>query len=473
MIPGSTLPLFARRRLLLRIGRVLVCLVLTGMGCGGDDGVGPEAAGTTVTVSVRDRDDGSPQAAVKVLLLEADANRLWAGPLNTDAAGEARFADVPAGHYKLLAYPGGGRGLYQLPGSFRLSPAAGSGMPPTLHLEVRTWMAPAFADRLPRISGLVVDGQSGEPLAGVFIGPPGALTAYMGAYSVREDVTGPDGAFHVADITFAMDPVSGRPIQVLPLLVSREGYVPTAWLHDPRPQDDRLDIEGVQISLTPLDGTEAGELGGRVLAHDEPVAGLPVGVVYLAGPEVGGSAAVRLAVSLEKGATPDDPGFALPLGQPGLPGHTAVTDEAGEYRLTGLVPGWYLVHPAYQDDDGYTVIRTAANQPVLVTEEAPGEVPDLVVLPTLLPLAPSPGTILPDTLRTFAWTAVAEADSYLVALDGSVVAKVGSAQYLLPPEGRLSPGPHSWEAVAVDEAAEFVAVMDAFVRFFLLPADEP
>ena len=254
MIPRLTVPLLPSRHLLLRIGCGLVCLLLAVMGCSGDDGAGPTVEGTTVMVTVRDRDDGSPQASVKVLLMEADANRLWAGPLITDAAGEARFASVPAGHYKLLAYPGGGRGPYHLPGSFRLAPADVSGAPPTLHLEVITWVGSAFADQLPRISGLVVDGQSGEPLAGAFIGPGGTLTAYMGTYSVREDVTGPDGAFHVADIIFAMDPVSGRPIQVMPLLVNREGYAPTAWLLDPRPQDDRLDIEGVQIALTPLDG---------------------------------------------------------------------------------------------------------------------------------------------------------------------------------------------------------------------------
>jgi hypothetical protein len=295
----------------------------------------------------------------------------------------------------------------------------------------------------------------------------------VGAYSVKEDVTDTDGAFHVADIPFALDPVSGHPIQLAPLLVSREGYAPTAWFLDPRPGDDRLDIEGVQITLAPLDGSEAGELGGRVLSRGQPVAGLPVGVVFLAGPEIGGTAAARLAAAQGAGSAPGNSSFPLPLGQPGQPGRTDVTDEAGEFRLTGLVPGWYLVHPAYQDDDGYTVIRTAMDLTVLVTVEAPGEVPELAVLRTLEPLAPPRGAILADTLRTFAWTAVAEADSYLVALDGSVVASVGSARYLLPLEGRLSPGPHSWEAAAVDQAGEFVAVMDAFARFLLRPAAEP
>jgi hypothetical protein len=473
VIPRLTLPLPpSRRLLLLRIGCGLVCLLLAVMGCGGEDGAGPTVDGTTVTVAVRDRDDGSPQGAVKVLLMEADANRLWAGPLITDAAGEARFAGVPAGHYKLLAYPGGGRGLYHLPESFRLATADGSNAPPALHLEVITWVGLAFADQLPRISGLVVDGESGEPLAGAFIGPPGALTAYTGAYSVREDVTGPDGAFHVADITFAQDPVSGRPIQVMPLLVSREGYVPTAWFHDPRPQDDRLDIEGVRIALTPLDGSETCELGGRVLSRGQPVAGLPVGVVYLAGPETGGGAAAALAGAVGKGGSPDDPTSSLPLGQPGLSGHSGITDESGEYHLTGLVPGWYLTHPAYQDDDGYLAILTAMNPPVRVTEEAPGEVADIEVMPTLSPLVPPPGAILPDTLRTFTWTAVAAADSYLVFLDRIEVATVGTARYALPPEDSLSPGSHTWLVTALDGQGEAVAIMDAYKRFFLLPADE-
>jgi hypothetical protein len=223
-----------------------------------------------VEAVVEDRLSGQPQSGVKLLLMDVTANRLVRLPVLTDSTGTVQFPAVEPGLYQVVAYPGAGRAIHFQSGSFRLPPTSMSPETPAgesrasgplapalptadpgslVNVVILTYPSAALADDPPRITGTVRDAENGEPLAGVFIGPPGLIDRYTGIVSVREDVTLADGAFHVADIPFAYDPVTERVFQVLPLIASRQGYAPLSWRYLPAPGESVQNIVGVEIRL--------------------------------------------------------------------------------------------------------------------------------------------------------------------------------------------------------------------------------
>ncbi len=450
------------------LGPLLVAVALAPFlagGCGNGDG--PAAVRQwRVAVRVADHLDGSPRTDVDLLLVDAEANRPLQGPLAADAAGEAVFDPVPAGHYAVIAFPGRGLELWTWPGSFRLPPPAPSGdgwpgppggsAPPPFEILLPTRDVPA-PDGLPRISGKIVDAVSGDPVPLAMVHPFGSIDAYLGVTSLREDVSDAEGRFRVREIPFLVDPVTGRQSQAIPLVVEREGYRPRTWATGTRPAGSSIDIVGARIELEPLAGVPTGALTGRVLFRQEPVPGLPVGLIFAAEAPAGAGVAGEAAAAGRTTTTPCSGPDKARLGQPG-----AVTRTAGDGRFlfTAVPVGWWLAHPGFLDDDGYLVVASAAELSAAVTAGDTVRTLDLPVVRTIPVLAPAPGATVADGRPAFAWGAVAEADSYLVFVDGRAVALAGEPAWSPPPGTALRPGSHFWGVEAYDADRRPVGLTD-------------
>lgn len=410
-------------------------------GCGGLEPPSP----AFLRVEAVDADSGAPEANVKLVLMDAAANRPLGVPAVTGADGAAVLALPAAGRLQVLAFPGGGRGVFApappvAPADSVARRRWGRASPETLRTRILTWRAPAFADRLPRISGRVVDASSGEPLAGAFLGlaDRARLGAYAGETSVREDVTDAAGRFHVASIPFALDDQTGGIVQVLPLLVTRAGYAPAAWRHDPPAGDDNLDITGVEIALAPAGA--GGTLRGRVVFADRPVPDVAVGLAF---------------------GAPLPPGAKSAL----VPEQSARTDRHGRFVIAGLAPGVYAVHPGYGAGDGWVATGVGLNAVVTVGGET--DAGDQPVCREIAPLRPRPGETLADTLPRLLWAAVAEADSYGVFLDGLYGGAVAVPAWTPPPEAALRPGAHDLEVVAFTRDLRLMGWTEGRVRFLV------
>jgi hypothetical protein len=416
------------------------------------------------------------------------------GPVLTNEYGQVFFDKLPDGHFSVLAFPGGGRGIFHLPGAFHIPPQedlfvakssrggdAGIMKPrtppvPEISVDILTYVNNSFADELPRVIGQVVDAATGQPLAGAFVSLPpsqAALDAYLGYYSVSEDVTGADGAFHVARIPFAVDPVSGDIVQVQPLLINKEGYAPEVWFYD-RPQgDENLDIGGVVIGLPTLSGLETGELAGRIVFEGAGVADLPVAISYLAGPEAFKSNRGNGGLSVTSGSVPDGPPPSMQTQMNvGVTGKVACTDADGDFRFTALAPGWYAVHVAFQPDDGFTPARGIADGTVLVDGQLAAELGPLPVVRTIRPVWPPRGWTIREAHTTFRWTAVAEADSYGVFLDRGFIGTVATNEIEAPePWGQDAAHSHSWWVVAEKRDGTRVGTTDGQISFYVIPVE--
>lgn len=436
-------------------------------GCGGDHGPPPPRA---LRVAVVDRDDGTPQIGVKLVIVEATTNRVAAGPALTGAGGRWQTAVAPGARYQVLAYPAGGRGVFALPEAFE--PALSR--EDTVALRIVTYFHAAYADRLPRISGRVVSAATGRPLSGAFIGTPGFpyLDDHAGLYTVREDVTDDEGRFHVADIPFALDPETQRIRQVEPLLVSRSGYLPRSWVHEPATGDDNLDIAGVVIRLVPGDGDL--EISGRVRFREAAVKDLAVGLAFYAdvapaASRPGDGGGVSSAVRDGGQGVP-----AVPAQGAMMPGFVAVTDPTGVFRVSGVPAGFYMVHPGFPRDDGYVFLPVSGSAGLV--EVRPGgenDAGDVPVLRAISPRRPLPGEALPDTLPELAWAAVAEADSYVVVIDGHREGTTATATWQVPDDAPLAVGAHFLLVFGITTEGAYVAGMEYGVRFLVSCAPLP
>jgi len=396
-------------------------------------------------VEAVDAESGAPEAGVKLVLMDAAANRPLGVPAATGANGAAVFALPVAGRLQVLAFPGGGRGVFApappvAPADSAARRGWWSASPETLRTRLLTWRAPAFADHLPRISGRVVDASSGEPLAGAFLGlaDRARLGTYAGEVSVREDVTDADGRFHVAAIPFGLDDQTGRIVQVLPLLVTRAGYAPAAWRYDPPAGDDNLDIAGVEIALAPA--AAGGALSGRVVFADRPVPDVAVGLAF---------------------GAPLPPGAKAAL----VPSQVARTDRNGRFAIGGLAPGVYAVQPGYGAGDGWVAMAVGLN--VVVSAGGETDAGDQPVCREITTLRPRPGEVLADSLPRLSWTAVAEADSYGVFLDGRYLGAGVAPAWTPPPGSPLPPGPHELEIVAFTRDLRLLGWSEGRVRFLV------
>ncbi|MFO7654275.1 MAG: carboxypeptidase-like regulatory domain-containing protein [Candidatus Krumholzibacteriia bacterium] len=458
-----------------------VALALALPGCEADDTRYPPPAWLVRAV---ERDTGAPVAGVKVVALDA-RHRLAAPPAATGADGTVllRLDETAAAPVRLAVFPGDSLVVHQLPpalvwpgggaapvrrpgpgGITRVAaPAVAAAPPAAMASAAATSAATPLAARspaarppnavevvlarrvqvggLPRIRGHVVDATSGAPLAGAFVSLspyPGAL---LGRAGVSDDVTLADGAFRVSDIPFLLDPGSDRVRQVLPLLVTREGYRARNWTHEPGAAAE-IDVTGAVIALEPDEGGP-GVLIGRVVFLDNPVPGLAVGLGSI-------------------GEMPEaDPRDKTAVG---WPGRLAVTGSDGSFRFSDLPAGGYVVYPGFRPQDGWVFPGQPAARVYAVTGDEPTVTDELRVLREVRPLAPL-GRV--PAAERFVWTAVAVADSYVVFLDGDEIGRTAALE-LQAPEAASAPGWHAWDVVAFTAAAGTIGVTETPGRFRVL-----
>ncbi len=459
----------------------LLALGLSGSGCSEDSPSPPDDIGR-VEVELLDMEDFTPQEGVKLVLMDAERNRAVRDPVRSDAAGRAHFHDLPDGRYALLAYPGGGIGIFHQPGSFRIPVAknfaearAGAGQSddglvapfrtppvPAAEVTILTFTSAHYEDVLPRIAGTIVAADTGEPLARAFISLPSHVSGYAGLLWVSDDVTGVDGQFLVADIPFAYDDMTQNIFQIQPLVVSREGYVPLTWFHQPSHGDINVDISGVRIELQPLHSAATGALTGQVTYLGEPVPDLLVGIAATPGPYDPGR---KKAPGTGKGLSSPPPDVLEPTSGVGLVGQVAVTDSLGRYVFSDLPVGWYLLHPGYLADDDYVFFSQEADRRYEIAADSTSSAQTLSVRKAVSALEPWPGQIATMPVGSFRWSAVAEADSYRVYLDRGHLGTFAGTEYHLPEGDEILAGEHIWFVAAMRQDSTYVGVMERATPF--------
>lgn len=400
---------------------LLAVLALTGPGCGEDPAV-PQPEEFAVTVV--DVDSGEPINGVEIVPVDAFSIRPLADPQSTDADGRVRWPWAATADTRLLVFGAGSwliaqQGDWWLGYGFRKTGPA----PPAPPREVRIELARAIAgDGLPRMSGRIVDGETGEPLARVFVGDRPWLTAYLGFTGPVADVTGPDGRFSVGEVPVTIDPVTEELTQVSPLVVTREGYRPRAWLHLFAPGEDNIDVTGIEIALTPLGSGDDGVLTGRVFDDAGPAFHVFVGL--------GGIGA-------------DKTGF-------GIPGQVAVTDRAGRYTFTGLASGQYVVQPGFLHQDGTLLPGQVGARGYAVTAGDTTEVDDLLVIAEIvIPTDPAAG--VPEFAQSapFVWAPVPGDPTYVLRLGGVEIARTSATAFNWEFPTALPPGRHELRITAL------------------------
>jgi hypothetical protein len=418
----------------------VLCLI-----CACDDGVWPDPD-PMIHVEVRDHETMLPEAGVKLVLMDAASNTVVGGPLLTDAAGWVDFESPGTGSYEILAFPGYGRGVFQRAGVLKSQP--GDKTPPEPVHRILTWRNPAFNDDEPRFTGTVVDADTGLPIDGAFMGPGSFADMYTGGYTVQSDVSGPQGAFHVADIPVFVDVFSGNLFQALPLMIQCEGYKPITWRYHFSNGENNTDVTGVTIELTKLGASGTGHLKGQVLFADEPVVGLGVTVSWFDYPT---------DIPMNKAGV-------------GLPGQTAVTDSLGWYEFTGLLPGDYLVHPGYRAFDGYLQPEWQVN-PVRVIADSTVTRDALSVLAEIGPGYPGAGLTISERTPILSWHTDAQIDSFAVSVGRCFLGVTTETQMKVPDGCMLSNGIWGWLVEGFGEG-ERRALFEGDV-WFKVDAPEP
>ena len=400
-------------------GRITLFAISALLGC--DDRVSPELGRVVGTVTQR---DGTPVLGAALILVNQEALSTVAGPAVTDAAGAFDFEPVPPGTYVPLLYGVGELALFER-SSHRVTVQSGSTT--QYHVTLvpsEAWHAGPFY-----ISGRIMDAVTGLPIGGAIVAD--ILTARFelsrfagGATVPWAGVTGPDGWFTVTANHFGLpEETTG----LLPITVSRPNYEPYTlvgslpsffdpWSNLPLPSPGDTLYTHIALQPETADG-DRGAIAGVVRAFGVPIAGVRVGLSNVI-------AANADTLQPQKSARRDDRVWAL------VPGKTAVTDEAGRFRIEGLRPGGYFVDAAYEPDDGFTgdIGSSLEIANAIVQADAVARV-ELKVLPSMRPLSPAAGAEAPPGFVQLQWSPAALPTGY----DGLQYVVYTSSGFLLYP----------------------------------------
>lgn len=404
-------------------------------GCSDDDD--HQYGKPPVLVLVRDEADKSLVAGIKIIVMDPVTNTPLSGPVVSGADGHCSFGPPTRDELRFLVFGGVDYRVHTVPdgwltkrgseGRSLMAPDGKSDPARFTEVQVRK-VAP---DSLPRIAGRVVDAVTGAPLSQVFVSLSPYMSGYQGATTPSDDVTGTFGIFSVSQIPFLVDPQSGNLFQVEPLRFSRHGYRPVVWKYDPPNGSENVDISGVTISMERLTAEDTGSLSGTILRDGFPATGIVVGlgVVAMPGKDKAG---------------------------PAMTGWTAVTDTEGNYTISGLPVGVYLLRPGYLLNDGAFFPSQPGNTPYQVNQGQEVRAEDLIILHEITAIFPPHGFdyfTMPDSLT---WTPVPGATNYEVNLNGTTLPWTSTNAVEIPESILINPGLHYWTVLAIKNQSEIV-----------------
>ena len=431
---------------------ILALLILVMAACTEDNepvpGPGPDPEPSTRVLVLNGTDD-APVEGVKVVVMDNLTNLPLAAPLLSDTTGICDFGILPDVDRSVLVFGGG---LWRSFGvtetiaapepAAMLAPVAAAGAPTELMVRVTPILPPGGA----HISGTVIDAATGEPLDLVFLAPYTWAHGYLGAVGPRDDVTMADGAFRVSEIVFAPHPVTGNPIQLEPLFITRHGYLPRVWRYPARPGEIIDDIVAVVIPLQPDEATERGSLRGRLLRLGVPVSGIVVAL------------GTATTITSKSG--------------PGMTGWTTISDSNGIFVFTDLPADRYVAHPAYLPGDSAFFFIPDSDPRHYVTADTETDAGDYDLVWEVDPLIPPTGTRVPAMHREFVWEAVPGAATYEFYLDRRDPVVVDEPTRVLPGIRPLTEGNHWWSMIAYDAAGFAIGTFGQAAEFHVAPEDE-
>ena len=367
----------------------------------------PERPSETGSVegSVVELPDAEPVADARLLLVDP-----WtltpASPLAvTDANGRYRFTEVTPGSYAIFVYHDRLCTFDRTASLVQVRSGVGSTQQIRLIVD-ESWSHSGY-----RIEGSVLDQETDEPVSGAFVegislssldmdvlfrGVPGpwyGITDSLGRFSIRASILTTQ-----AGEVYGLDPIS----------VTRAGYEPKTLAGDgpsvygfppalPLPSGDDSTLT-VQIRLVPLTPDGQGPHGTGAIRGRVTCLGAPV--PYLA-------VAVSLVSCMEPDTFRVSPcGIAVPI-----PARAKLTDAGGDFLIGRLVPGSYVVHPAYLDGDGY-LYRPSADFFVTVEEGETTDVSVLEVQSALEPVHPPDRAVITDRRPELRWEAGPDTSGY-------------------------------------------------------------
>jgi hypothetical protein len=401
------------RRILLRT--FVIIPLLLGLTACDDDPSSPtdqdEPAGT-ITGTVRLLGSGQAVTDATLLLVEPVSLAAVAAPSALDAAGAFTMTDVPPGDYVVFVYHD------ELVVFDRTASTITVVDDQTTSCDLRLTPAHLWAAGDYRIEGTVRDMNSGEPVAGAYVGDSTSASfdafALMGGVSLPEwAVTDAAGHFSV-DANLLIDE-GGEAIGILPITITHADFQPRSIVGPGEPLLPQLGaplampaegetVLALDAELLPWTEVEPGALGalrGRVIFSGQPVADLSV------------------AVSLSVTADPEvhDPDAKTPV-----PGRTAHTDAEGQFVITGLEPGYYRVIPGYHPDDAFTGSLLTLPQTTVAANDTV-DAGSIDVVRVIRPLDPADGATVTTGTPTLSWTPLPGATYYDLSwsVDGYVV----------------------------------------------------
>ncbi len=345
---------------------------------------------------------GAPVQGVELILVDPEFLTPTSGLVTTDRNGKFKIEAVRPGDYSIFVYHDT-LVVFDRSGPFvRIEEGTVS------TYQIRMIGGQQGGNSGFRVSGTVLDDDTGETVVGAFVeGVYDAWNDLCPAFrgSTRSDweVTDSEGRFSITVKAYYLD---WRPVGLEPISVTRQGYLPYSLGGDgpkpggyppplPMPAQDESTLV-VEVRLQPLlhggvgpDGV--GKIRGRLTYLGAPVPG------------------IRVATSMLSSAHPETL-LAAPLdASVPIQGNVVITDSEGRFQIDQLIPGFYVVHPAYLPDDGYLHLDV---QTLRVESSQTTDAHDVSVIKAIGPVHPPRRAVLSSPTPRFEWQIRPESAAY-------------------------------------------------------------
>lgn len=387
----------------------------------------------SVSGTITELDSSAPVADAAVVMVDPASLATRSALAATDGSGRYQIGGLAPGRYSVFVYHD------SLVVFDRRSPYVQIEAGRTATYDMRLLSSELWS-KVVRIAGVVRDAVSGAPIPGAYVGDAfWGISIGTDVWAPLVGITVPEWAVTDAAGRFDVDSSlltdeNGEPFGLAPISASKSGYEPNTLVGEgppfydlppplPMPSEDDS-ILRVEIRLQPLPGSPQthGAIAGRTVFLDSAVSN------------------VRVAVSLGWTSDPDTIRGGRAPAVP-VPDRVAVTDDAGSFVVSGLVPGVYSIAAAYLPDDGYVGYNFRSDEGSMITVSAghTTDVGDLHLLQALRPLSPADGASITDQTPVLAWTPIVPGQGYTLTHY-----EIGFADGYIQDEAGMS-GVPSWQ----------------------------